>query len=86
MRLYYAAVQNLVYGRGYIPQTTAECSDRLQIHGVQHVNNPSIMPIQLPAGLQCDSVQMDEVVQEGYVLVGGAWFYSRVNVANTSHL
>ena len=44
------------------------------------------IPIQLPAGLQCDPVQMAEVVQQNYVLVDGAWLYSRVNVANTIDL
>ena len=42
------------------------------------------MSIQLPAGLQCDPVQMAEVVQQ-YVLVGGTWLYPRVNVANNVH-
>ena len=44
------------------------------------------MFIQLPVGLQCDPVQITEVVQQEYELVGGAWLYSRVNIANTVHL
>ena len=44
------------------------------------------MSIQLPADLQCDPVQMAEIVQQEYVLVGGARLYPRVNVAKTVHL
>ena len=28
---------------------------------------------------------MDEVAQQEYVLVGGAWLYPKMNVANTVH-
>ena len=40
----------------------------------------------LPTGLQCNSIQMAEAVQQEYVLVGGAGLYPKVNVANTVHL
>ena len=63
VRLNYAAVQNLVYRCGNIPQTTAESSDTLPIHCAQHVQQSVDMSIQLPAGLQYDPVQMAEVVQ-----------------------
>ena len=63
-------------------QTTAESSDIPPIHYSQHVQQSVGMSIQLPAGLQCDPVQMAEIVQ----LVDGAWLYPRVNVANTIHL
>ena len=54
VHLYYAAVQNLVYGHGNVPQTTAESSITLSIHCVQHVQQSVDMSIQLPADLQCD--------------------------------
>ena len=73
VRLYYAAVQNLVYGCGNVPQTTAKSSDTPPIHRSQHVQQSVNMSIQLPAGLQFDTVQMAEVQQE-YVLVVGSWF------------
>ena len=60
---YYAAVQNLVYGCGNISQTSAECSNSPPIHYAIHLQYISI---QLPAGLQCDPVQMAEVVQQEY--------------------
>ena len=44
------------------------------------------MPIQFPVGLEFDPVQLSEVVQQEYVLVGRAWLYLRVNVANAVHL
>ena len=84
--VYYAAIQNLVYGCGNVPQITAESSDTLQIHCAQHVQQSIDMSIQLPAGLQCNPVQMDEVVQQEYVLAGRAWLYPIVNVANCSPL
>ena len=46
-----AAVQNLVYGCGNVPQTTAESSDIPLIHSAQHVQQSVVMSIQLPAGL-----------------------------------
>ena len=82
VRLYYTAV----YGRGNVPQTTAESSDTPPIHCVQHVLQSFNMSIQHPAGLQCDPVQMADVVEQEYVLIGRAWFYPRVNVTNTVHL
>ena len=51
VRLYYAAVQNLVYGCGNVPQTTTEISDTPPIHYAQHVQQSIDMSIQLPAGL-----------------------------------
>ena len=36
--------------------------------------------LQLPTGLQCDPIQIAEVVQQEYILVGVAWLYLRVNV------
>ena len=44
------------------------------------------MSIQLPVGLKCDPVQMAEVVQQEYILVGRARLYPGVNVANTVYL
>ena len=47
VHLYYLAVQNLVYGRGNVPQTTAEKSDTPPTHCAQHVQqsiNMSIFP------------------------------------------
>ena len=73
--IYYAAVQII-----------AESSDTPPIHCAQHVQQSVDMSIHLPTGLQCDPIQMAEVVQQEYVLVGGAQFYRRVNVANTVHL
>ena len=80
------AVQNLVYGVGNIPQTTAESSNTPPMHCAQHVNQSVDMSILLPTGIQCDSVQIAEVVQQEYALVGRVWLYPRVNVANTDHL
>ena len=64
MRLYYAAVQNLVYGCGNVPQTTAESSDTSPIHCSQHVQQSVYMSIQLPAGLQCDLVEITELREQ----------------------
>ena len=50
-RLYYATVQNLVYGCGNVPQTTANSSDTPLIHWVQHVQQSFDMSMQLPADL-----------------------------------
>ena len=80
--LYYMAIQNLVYGSGNVPQTTAVSSYIPPIHCVQHVQQS----IQLPSGLQCDPIQMAEVVQQEYRFVDGAWLHPRVNVTNTVHL
>ena len=84
--LYYVVVQNLVYGCGNVPQTTAESSDTPPIHCAQHMQQSVDMCSQLPAGLQCNPIQIAEVVLFEYVLVGGIWLYPRVNVANTVHL
>ena len=54
-------------------------------HCAQHVQKSVHMSIQLPAGLQCDPVQMAEVVQQEYMLIIRTWLYPRVNVANTVH-
>ena len=86
LQLYYAAVQNLVYGCENVPQTIAESSDTPPIHCAQHVQQSVDMSTQLPTGVQCDQDQMAEVVQQEHVLIGGAWLYPRVNVANTVHL
>ena len=69
--LYYAVVQNLIYGCGNVPQTIAESIDTPPIHYAQYVQQSVDMSIQLPAGLQGDRVQMAEVVQKEYVFVGG---------------
>ena len=58
VRLYYAAVQDLIYGCGNVPQTTAESSDTPPIHCVQYVQQSVDMSIQLPAGLQCYPVKV----------------------------
>ena len=81
-----AAVQNLVYGCRNVPQTIAKSNDTPPIDCVQHVQESVDMPIQILSSLECDPFQMAEVVQQEYVLVGGAWLYPRVNVANTVHL
>ena len=86
VHLYYTAIQNLVYGYGNVPQTTAEISDTPPIHCAQHVQQSIDISIQLPAGLQCDPIQMAEVVQQEYVFVSRTWLYPRVNVPNTVHL
>ena len=41
-------------------------------------SSPSIHPSSFPAGLQCDPVQIAEVVQQEYK----AWLYSRVNTVH----
>ena len=84
--LYYAAVQNLVCGCVNVLQTTAECSDTPPIYCTQRVQQSVNMSIQLPADPQWDPVQMAVVVQQEYVLVGGAWLYPRGNVANIVNL
>ena len=61
VRLYYAAVQNLVYEHGNVSHTTAESSDTSPLHCAQHVQQSVDMSNQLPTGLQCDPVQMAEV-------------------------
>ena len=81
VRLCYAAVQNLVYLCENVPHITAESSDTPPIHYTQHMEQSVNVSIQLPAGLQCDPVQMAEVVQQEYVLVGETWLYPRVNIA-----
>ena len=68
------------------PQTTADGRATQLICCAQHVQQSVDMSIQLPSGIQCNSVQMTEVVQQEYVLIGRAWLYRRVNVANTVHL
>ena len=68
--LVYVFIQNLVKGCEKFPQITAESSDTPPIHCAQHVQQSVDMSIQLPAGLQCDLVQMVEIVQQEYVLVG----------------
>ena len=65
----YAAVQNLVYGCGNVPQTTVESSYATPIHCAQHVHQSIDKSIQLPSDLQCDFVQMTEVVQQEYVIL-----------------
>ena len=72
VRLYYAAVQNLIYGCGHVPQPTTESSDTPPIHCAQHVQQSIDMYIQLPAGLQYAPVQMAEVINQEYVFVSGA--------------
>ena len=61
-------------------------SDTPPIHCAKHVQQSINMSIQLPIDLQCDTIQMAEVVQQEYVLISGAWLYPIVNVANTVHL
>ena len=63
VHLYYAAIQNLVCGSGN------ESSDTPAIHCAQYVQQSVDMSIHVPAGLQCDSVQIAEVIQQNYVLV-----------------
>ena len=82
VRLYYVVVQNLVYGCGNVPQVTTERSDTPSILLQQSVDRST----QVSAGLQCDPIQMAEVVQQEYVLVGGSRLYLRVNVGNSVHL
>ena len=75
VRLYYAAVQNLVYGCGNVPQTTAESSDTPRAAIRRYVHPASRRPTMR-------SPFKSEVVQLEYVPVGGAWVYPRVNVTN----
>ena len=56
VHLYYAAIQNLIYGYGNVLQTTAKSSDTSPTHCAQHVQQSVDMSIQLPAGLQCNPV------------------------------
>ena len=65
---------------------STESSDIPPIHCAQHMQQYVDMSIQLPAGQQCNPVKMAEAVQQEYILFGDAWFYPRVNVANTVHL
>ena len=69
VRLYYAAVQNLIQGCGYILQTTVENSDTPPIEYAKHVQQSVDISSQLPAGLQCDPIQMAELRQQ----VQDAW-------------
>ena len=62
--LYYAAIQNLVYGCENVPQTRAESSDTPPIYYAQHVQQSIDRSIQLLAGLHCDPVQIAVVVQQ----------------------
>ena len=67
-------------------QTIAESSDTSPILCAQHVQQSVHMSIQLLAGLQCEPVQIAEIVKQKYVLVRGALLYSTVNVASTVYL
>ena len=80
--LYYIAIWNLFYGCRNILQAIAESSNALPIHCAQHVQQPVNMSIQLLAGLQCDPIQMAEVVHQEYILISRALLYSIVNLAN----
>ena len=71
---------------GNFPQTTAESNDTPLINCVQHVHQSVYVYFQLPSGLQCDPIQIVEVVQQEYILISGVWLSPRVNVANTFHL
>ena len=71
--LYYAGMQNLIYGHGNVPQTTAESSDTPPIHCAQHVQQSIDMSIQLSSSLQCDPVQMGKLWQQ----VQDAWVIYR---------
>ena len=51
VHLYYAAVQNLIYGCGNVPQITPESTDKPPIHCVQHVQQSVDTSIELSAGL-----------------------------------
>ena len=72
VHLYYAAFQNLVYKCGNVPQTTVESSDTPSLHCAQNVKQPVDMSVYLPTDLQCDPAQMAEIVEQEYVLIGGA--------------
>ena len=64
VHLYYAAVQNLIYRCGNVPQITSESSYTPPIYCTQHVQQFVDMSIQVPAGLQCNPVQMAEFQQQ----------------------
>ena len=66
-------------GVGMFHRPLLKAATHHQIHCAQHVQISADMSIQLPVGLQCDPVQIAEVVQQEYVLVG-------VNVPTTVHL
>ena len=68
LHLYYAAIQNLVYGCCN-PQASAESSVTPPIHCAQHVQQSVDMSIQLPAGLQCNPIQMAKLQEQ----VQDAW-------------
>ena len=88
VRLYYAAVQNLIYGCGnvldYIPLLKAETHHRYFVTSM--CSNKSICPSSFPQTYSVTPFKNAEVLQQEYVLVGGAWLYPEVNVANTVHL
>ena len=69
VHLFYVAVQNLFYGCGNVPYTTAESSDMPPLHCAQHVQQSIDMSIQLPEGLLCDPIQMAELQKQ----VQDAW-------------
>ena len=48
VHLYYVAIQNLVYGYGNVPQSTAESSVTPLIHCAQHVQQSVDMSINFP--------------------------------------
>ena len=71
--LYIAAIQNVAYGCGNVPEITAESSRTPPIHCAQYVQQSIDMSIQLPGDLQCNPVQMAEVVQQENVLISSIY-------------
>ena len=57
VRLYYAAVQNLVYGCGNVPQTTAKSSENTTYTPKQHVQQSVICPSSFPQA--CNSTPFE---------------------------
>ena len=49
-------------------------------------SNPSICPSSFPQVYNATPFKWLKLFNKEYVLVGGAWLYPRVNVANTVHL
>ena len=81
------AIQNLVYVCRHVPQITTKSSDTPRIHCAKHMQQFVNMSIQLHAGLQCDPVQIAEVVQYEYAVLSfrGYWGYAYpLNILQTS--
>ena len=86
VRLYYATVQNLIYGYENVPQITAESIDTPPIHCVQQVQQYVEMSIQLPQTYIVTALKWLKLFNRSTYLSARHILYSRVNVVNTVHL